>query len=119
MYIVGYVQENRTSLTLPLPSTKSGWDNYLFFPSTNKWQFHIAFEELGGGGEEEHEFHQSEELKKNVEFYISLNDKRILVTKRYINLLYSLLIFKLWIYFLQSCISLYWFLFWSTQGQGK
>ena len=91
MYIVGYVQENRTSLTLPLPSTKSGLDNYLFFPSTNKWQFPIAFEGLGG--KEEHEFHQSEELKKNVEFCISLNDKRILVTKRYINLLYSLLVF--------------------------
>ena len=38
-----------------LPSTKSGLDNYLFFPSTNKWQFHIVFEELEG--EEEHEFH--------------------------------------------------------------
>ena len=29
--------------------------NYLFFSSTNKWQFHIAYEELEG--EEEHEFH--------------------------------------------------------------
>ena len=53
MYIVGYVQKNRTSLTPPL--TKSGLYNSLFFCSTNKWQFHIAYEELEG--EEEHEFH--------------------------------------------------------------
>ena len=65
MYIVGYVQENRTSLTPPLPATKSGLYNYLvFFSSTNKWQFNIAYEELEG--EEEHEFHWSEEHHINI-----------------------------------------------------
>lgn len=32
-----------------------GLYNSLFFYSTNKWQFHIAYEELEE--EEEHEFH--------------------------------------------------------------
>ena len=41
-------KKTEQAITLPLPSTKSGLDNYLFFPSTNKWQFHIAFEELEG-----------------------------------------------------------------------
>ena len=87
-------KKTEQALPYPCPQPKvAEIINYLFFPSTNKWQFPIAFEGLGG--KEEHEFHQSEELKKNVEFCISLNDKRILVTKRYINLLYSLLIFKL------------------------
>ena len=48
-------KKTEQAITLPLPSTKSGLDNYLFFPATNKWQFHIAYEELEG--EEEHEFY--------------------------------------------------------------
>ena len=100
MYIVGYVPKNRIEQGWlhPCPQPKVAYIILCFFVQ----QVAVTHCLWGTrGGRRAWVSLKCKRIEENcwILICISLNKKRIPVTKRHINLLYSLLIFKLWIYF--------------------